>query len=686
MTQSHRTIRGVALISLLAILACALPGADLLTSDDEQADEAGPTAVPPTLAPVAGAPVTGAGEPVRVTGMIEVSNELIIEVYYFERFVYLQDMTGFINRDFEYDQPLDAQILGPVRVTDGTFSYVLNLPAVPASPLNDVDNDGETDSGVQVWQIVMDSNLLDDPFLSEDETGGWSANYNSAFIDRENENEVAGGELLLWAPDDAQSFPSGFGPDGLLFTDDDPVTEIEAGYSLVDLDADPFSFTKQETLEVNLSEGDIAVNDLSDLTWTEGFDALFEQVSREYPFTELKGLDWQALYDEIAPRIAEAESRNDGRAYYLALQDFAFAIPDGHVGLNGETFGAVFDDAGGGVGLGLLDLEDGRTIAHVVVDGLPAAEAGIEWGAEIVSWNGGALDDAIAQDVNWIGPFSNPTVERLEDLRFLIRLPIGESVEIEYINPGASEPSTAQLQAVQEVETFFHPHIGAFDLSDESQEFLPVEFDILPSGHGYVAIYTFSDELNLTLRLWERAIETFIEQDVRGVIVDMRDNGGGAPIGPTIASYFVDERIDLYRSYYYSDTTGDLETFGPPAYTEPDDDLNYDGPVAVLIGPACASACENVSYVLGLLEQSEVIGFYSTNGIYGEVARGQYDLPGGYSFQIPTGLTRDLDGNIIIEGPGVVPDLRVPMSLEAAERLYLAGEDVLLGAAIDALP
>ena len=37
-------------------------------------------------------------------------------------------------------------------------------------------------------------------------------------------------------------------------------------------------------------------------------DALWEQASREYPFTDMKGVDWQALYDEFAPRIAEAEA------------------------------------------------------------------------------------------------------------------------------------------------------------------------------------------------------------------------------------------------------------------------------------------------------------------------------------------------------------------------------------------
>ncbi len=38
----------------------------------------------------------------------------------------------------------------------------------------------------------------------------------------------------------------------------------------------------------------------------EAFDAMFEKVRLEYPFTEDKNIDWDALYAEFAPRIEAA--------------------------------------------------------------------------------------------------------------------------------------------------------------------------------------------------------------------------------------------------------------------------------------------------------------------------------------------------------------------------------------------
>jgi len=104
-----------------------------------------------------------------------------------------------------------------------------------------------------------------------------------------------------------------------------------------------------------------------------------------------------------------------------------------------------------------------------------------------------------------------------------------------------------------------------------------------------------------------------------------------------------------------------------------------------LVGPACASACEDVAYVLGLLPQTRVFGFYASSGMFGEVARGQYELPGGYSFQAPTGLDRDMNGNIVIEGTGVVPDVDVPLTEETVFAQYIENQDVVLDFAIETL-
>ncbi len=623
-------------------------------------------------------------EPYQITGTIEITNAIILEVYYNQRFVMLEDLTGFIQRDYEYQQPLDAEILGPVTVTEeGEFRFSLNLPAIPIYPFNDVDNDHEEDQGVQIWQIAMNANYFDDPFLGEDETSGWSANYTSARIDSENKHEILGGTLLVWSPDDQQGFPSGFGEDGLLFTEDDPTAPIPAGYTLVNLDEEPFKFYQEEKATLTLYEGELTVNDLSDMGWSEGFEALHNKLSTEYPFTEMKGIDWDALYEEFAPRIAVAEDEGDETAYYLALRDYSWSIPDGHVGLGGSAVSnQLFEqETAGGYGFAIIGLDDGRVIAHIVSEEGPAAEAGMLWGTEILEWNSTPIRDAIAEVIPWSMPFSSEESLRVQQYRYLLRSPVGTEAEVTYQNPDADAPTTVTLKSIAERETFSATSIYAgFDRNS-----LPVEYEILPSGFGYIKISSLSEDISLIIRLWEWAIERMIVNQVPGIIIDLRQNGGGSPLGTLFASYFVEERIDISRSYYYSEKSSKFETFGPPDYTEPDDELYYDGQLAVLVSPACASACENVAYVLSKLPQTRVFGFYASDGIFGEVARGQYILPGGFSFQAPTGMSLDMNGEVIIEGTGVVPDVRVPTNEETMRARYIDERDVVLDYAIEVI-
>jgi C-terminal processing protease CtpA/Prc len=84
---------------------------------------------------------------------------------------------------------------------------------------------------------------------------------------------------------------------------------------------------------------------------------------------------------------------------------------------------------------------------------------------------------------------------------------------------------------------------------------------------------------------------------------------------------------------------------------------------------------------MSLREDVLVIGHSPSAGAYGEVGRGQYDLPTDLSMQFPTGRSEDMDGNLLIEGVGVMPDIRVPVTRESA----LGQVDAVLEAAIEAL-
>ena len=103
-----------------------------------------------------------------------------------EPLVILEDQTGFVNRDRDYVFPIESQQLGQItsNFLESPFTYTLSLPAEPQAPLNDVDNDGEADTGVMIFQVAYWTNTYGDSFLEERDLGGggWSGAYASADV------------------------------------------------------------------------------------------------------------------------------------------------------------------------------------------------------------------------------------------------------------------------------------------------------------------------------------------------------------------------------------------------------------------------------------------------------------------------------------------------------------------------
>ena len=618
-----------------------------------------------------------AGEPVQVQGEYSISNDFVF-TYYVENAVALLDMHGFVIRDEEWELPVDSQVLGymtyDAEALGGIFD--LNLPAQPEGEFNDVDNNGETNQGVQIFAVGYSPNLYGGPFsVGDDRSRGWPSYLASIRTDTENDDEVLGGKLVVWAADAEQGFPSGFGADGLLFTSDDPIATIEAGYTIVDLDSDPFEFSKTPIAEMTLYEpADVAVKDFSEDLYTEAFDQMFEIIRKEYAFNgiEDKQPDWDALYKELKPRVEQAEAQNDANAFYLALRDFTWAFKDGHVGLDGgdyanQDFAQATD---GGYGFTIRELDDGRVVVIYVVEGGPAAEAGIELGAEVTAFNGEPIKDAIGKTQTYTIQSSDFAI-RYQQARYLLRAQVGATAEITFANPDGSE-QTVTLTAIAERESFSRTSVyfGA-----DLDVLLPVDTDIIIQGNaeiGYIRINSNFDDLNLIIRLFERALQQFEAREVAGIIIDMRYNGGGANLG--LAGFLTDQEISLGQLSYYSEATGEFEPEGLPDKVLPNENQYSFDKMVLLVGQACYSACELESYGFSQVPGMITVGQYPTGGVEAEVARGQFLLPEGFSLQVPTGRFTLPDGSIFLEGTGVQPTLRVPVD---ESNVYLTDDFVL---------
>jgi len=617
----------------------------------------------------------------QITGTFEYTNEFYPEEYAREHAVSLLDMSAFVLRDHELEMPVGSQVLGYLEMDTENNSgrYTIQLPIQPEGQYHDVDHDGKSEPGLQVFAVEYTTNWTGGPYyVGDDFYLGWPSYLASVMVDRENQDEVTGGKLVVWSPDDEQDFPTGFGEDGLLFSDDDPTAALPAGWSVIDLDKEPFKVIRDPVHEITLYEPeDAAVKDFSDLDFSEAWEEMFAIASKEYAFNGIQGKapDWEALYDELTPRVQQADDEKDAYSFYLVLRDFAHAFKDGHVGLDGgDSEGAyVQSEIIGGFGLAVRELDDGEVVVVYVLPGGPADEAGIEVGAALNAVDGKPVSQAIAQ----VAPFSPQSTDfglRYEQTVFLLRTGPGEEITLDYTNPGGSKKE-ASLIAIREVDSLFATYGGG----DTDPYALPVEYWLYEDlGIGYVRINSNSDDLNLAYRIFLRALDIFEAQGMSGLVIDMRHNYGGTNLG--LAGYLFDEEIPMGQLEYYSDRSGQFEPEGDLDKVFPMDKQYAFDKIVLLVDQFCYSACELESYGFSQVPGVVVMGHFPTAGVEAETARGKFLLPGDMELTIPTGRFLQPDGSIFLEGQGVQPDVVIPVTSESV----LTDEDIVLQEALKA--
>jgi carboxyl-terminal processing protease len=427
------------------------------------------------------------------------------------------------------------------------------------------------------------------------------------------------------------------------------------------------------------------VEDMSQKSWSMAFDEMHRLLSKRYGFGEWKQIDWDGLYTEFAPRIAAAEAAEDKDAYYLALREYAFSIPDGHIRLSGDDRGLWRQSIGGGYGVAVITLDDGNVIAHVLEEGGPAEVAGMTWGAQILAWDGVPTLEAIGEVATLWGAVPPATQEgrRFLQENLLTRAPVGTESTITFQNFGEEEPQTVTLLAVEDglaplvqsmgIRNSAGLRSGIGDEVDAGTLRLPPDYEILPEGLGYLRVYhEIPDEDDPDfVQIVEQAMVEFTAQDVPGIIIDVRGNEGG-----------IDLMVPQMLGYFFTEPGFYEYMIGPK---EP----HYAGPVAVLIDPYTKSTGEGFPLVAQQLPQGTVVGVYGTHGSFGMCCAG-IKLPEDYELLYPLGQSTDASGHTQLDGDhnlqgGVGPDVRVPLTRETVHAMYVEKQDVVLAYAIEAL-
>lgn len=154
---------------------------------------------------------------------------------------------------------------------------------------------------------------------------------------------------------------------------------------------------------------------------------------------------------------------------------------------------------------------------------------------------------------------------------------------------------------------------------------------------------------------------------LRGVILDLRNNGGGRDdVLDRVAGLFTTRKQLLIRLKGRRDIEETTRGAGPQA---------YQGPLAVIVGPHTASAAEILAFFLGESGRAQTVGERTAGSVTGGV---DYSLPGGGRLTVAEYDIRTANGTRL-EGNGFTPRHRVPAARTANDAALAKAVDLLQG-------
>ncbi|MCK9426717.1 MAG: S41 family peptidase [Ignavibacteriaceae bacterium] len=476
----------------------------------------------------------------------------------------------------------------------------------------------------------------------------------------------------------------------------------------------------------------IAANNIFPQTgngFTAAFDSVHKKLSVYYAFTDWKNVNWQNLYNEFKPRIVTAETQNDSSAFIMAMKEYTFRIPDGHMGFGTGFYAGAKSDVlkkkntnwvkleeklrdqqiGGSFGFTLIKLDDGRFVVRLVTEGSPAALAGIKFGAEIIEVNDKPITEVInSVSVIWAEqiPATKETKQLLQ-CRLIGRVPVNATMKIKFKNRGDVNPATQNLSAVND-------NYATYDLTSMLPIKTPeIAYKILePSGYGYLEITSCIPPVTVVTEFMS-AFVNLLSANLKGMVVDLRINTGGQDsYAAAVAGCFYPDTTHYEFQSFYNPSTSTFQIsqdildhlsfqtvsfFKPTQYPagsifiEPQG-LTFSGPVVVMVSPRNVSSGEGIAMALSKLPQCKVVSFYGSQGSFGITAP-EFELlspQDSMHVSYPHGRSLDIDNKIQVDSDssmtgGVIPDVRPPLTDETINKMFVQGIDFELEYAVQEL-
>ena len=393
----------------------------------------------------------------------------------------------------------------------------------------------------------------------------------------------------------------------------------------------------------------------------DSFEVVWKTVRDKHWDPKLNGVDWQAVHDELRPKVEKAATTEEARD---VMSDMLSRLKQTHFGIvpseayneldhKGDSESASPSEGDPGLDLRLVD---GHALVTFVAPDSPAAAKGVKLGWEILRIEGKELAPGMAKVRAALG--SPMMAELVETRSVLQRLegPLGKTIEVEFLD-GDDRKVTLKLGRTgpRGIETV----VGTLPPLHFWVEARKVQTDV-----GYVHFNMFFEP---------EAVEAAVKKTVaecaecKGFVLDLRGNPGGlGAMAMGLAGWFTAKNGLQLGTMYMRTTSIKFAVFPRP---EP-----FRGPLAILVDGCSASTSEIFAGAMQDLKRARIFGTHTAGAALPSMFT---KLPDGDGFQYAI-ANYVSEGGKPLEGVGVTPDEEVKLT----RHQLLEGQDPVLDAAV----
>lgn len=434
------------------------------------------------------------------------------------------------------------------------------------------------------------------------------------------------------------------------------IERLDYALELVGDGVDEFEFDSEDRMQV----------DRSDEPWAkdkEALDSIWKRrIKNAILAQRLNGKDDEEIVTSLTRRYESQRSRALQARSEDAFQSYmnAFAgLWDPHTSYfsprTSENFNINMSLSLEGIGA-VLQSDNEYTKVVRLVPGGPASKQGQLKPADRIVGVAQGKDDDFTNVVGW----------RLDEVVDLIRGPRESVVRLEVIPANASDETVTRPISITRDQVKLEEQSAQSDLIELERNGKPYKVGVIDIPTFYAdfqAMQAGDPNYKSTTRDVRKLISDLKSQGMEGLVIDLRNNGGGAlQEASDLVGLFIDEGPTVQIRNADNDVS---------VLTDEDPSVAYSGPLVVLVNRMSASASEIFAgaiqdYGRGLVVGSQTFGKGTVQAVR-PLNHGQLKITQSKFYRVSGGSTQH---------KGVIPDITIPTRINKEE----IGEDALDGA------